>query len=216
MGDDGDIMEEGGDEEGGLEEAEEEGINPVMIAVPAVAVLGAVAAYAFMGGKKDKQGEDNGFNADNISLDGFKEGKTEALGAAAIGATGLALIGYSLMSGGTAAPVASGFLATDTAKAVAAATGVLSVGGGIWKREAIADWWNGEKEDKELTKLNKTVTELKSEVATMKKTVMTTEEEGDWTKLKDKKKDELSEEDQKKKKDELSEEDQTGPQRQRK
>merc|ERR1719229_137382 len=143
MGDDGDIMEEGGDEEGGLEEAEEEGINPVMIAVPAVAVLGAVAAYAFMGGKKDKKGEDNGFNADNISLDGFKEGKTEALGAAAIGATGLALIGYLLMSGGTAAPVASGFLATDTGKAVAAATGVLSVGGGIWKREAIADWWNG-------------------------------------------------------------------------
>merc|ERR1719229_398731 len=141
MGDDGDIMEEGGDEEGGLEEAEEEGINPVMIAVPAVAVLGAVAAYAFMGGKKDKKGEDNGFNADNISLDGFKEGKTEALGAAAIGATGLALIGYSLMSGGTAAPVASGFLATDTGKAVAAATGVALIGGGIHQKDRIAGWF---------------------------------------------------------------------------
>jgi len=134
---DGDEDLEGQDEMGDdlIGGEEEEGLNPLMIAVPAAAALG-IGAYFLMKGNEKEQGDKEGFNTDNITLKGLQDGETEAVAAAGL-ATALVAGTAMMMSGGTTIPATAGFLSTAGGKAAVAGTGLLATSaaghaGGLW------------------------------------------------------------------------------------
>lgn len=132
---------EGEDDMGGdLTEEEEEGLNPLMIAVPAAAAV-AVGAYFFMNqGQKEKQ-EDKPL-MDRLTVDGLKNDSEVQIAAGATAAVaGLGL--YALLGGAPTAPVSTGFMASTGAMATAGAgaLGVVGTLGHKYIHPANGRWW---------------------------------------------------------------------------
>jgi len=108
---------EGDDMGGDLTEEEEEGLNPLMIAVPAAAAL-AVGGYFLMNQGKNEKQEDKPFT-ERLTMEGLqKDSEVQAAAGLTAVATGLGL--YALLgSGGPTAPVSTGFLASTAGLATA-------------------------------------------------------------------------------------------------
>jgi len=139
---DGDEDLEGQDEMGDdlIGGEEEEGLNPLMIAVPAAAAL-AVGGYFLMNQGKQEKNEDKPL-MDRLTMEGLqKDSEVQAAAAATAAVTGLGL--YALLGGGGQTPVATGFLSSGAGMAATGlgATGVLG-GLGYYGGKRMG-WWGG-------------------------------------------------------------------------
>jgi len=157
---------EGEDDMGGdLTEEEEEGLNPLMIAVPAAAAV-AVGAYFFMNqGQKEKQ-EDKPL-MDRLTVDGLKNDSEVQIAAGATAAVaGLGL--YALLGGAPTAPATAGFLSTGLGMGLAGATGIGSVGV-LGHRAYTGKWiWGGAAKKSAMETYKEELAQLKATAATKK------------------------------------------------
>jgi len=167
---------EGDEMNGDLAEEEEEGLNPLMIAVPAAAAL-AVGGYFLMNqGKKENQ-EDKPFT-ERLTMEGLqKDSEVQVAAAAATAVTGLGL--YALLGGGGATgPVSTGFLASNAGLATVG-LGVPAGAFGLYKGY---QWWNNKddtttSEDPKLTALKDTQKQKEEALEAFKKTIRSEEQE---------------------------------------
>lgn len=164
---------EGDEMNGDLAEEEEEGLNPLMIAVPAAAAL-AVGGYFLMNqGKKENQ-EDKPFT-ERLTMEGLqKDSEVQVAAAAATAVTGLGL--YALLGGGGATgPVSTGFLASNAGLATVG-LGVPAGAFGLYKGY---QWWNDKttSEDPKLTALKDTQKQKEEALEAFKKTIRSEEQE---------------------------------------
>jgi len=127
---------EGDEMTGDLAEEEEEGLNPLMIAVPAVAVAAAGALYFMNKDKKENQ-EDKPFT-ERLTMEGLqKDSEVQVAAAAATAVTGLGL--WALLGGGGATPPASaGFLASPLGTGLAGMT--VLTGTGLAAAKGLGKW----------------------------------------------------------------------------
>jgi len=175
---DGDEDLEGQDEMGDdlIGGEEEEGLNPLMIAVPAAAAL-AVGGYFLMNQGKQEKNEDKPL-MDRLTMEGLqKDSEVQAAAAATAAVTGLGL--YALLGGGGATgPVSTGFLASNAGLATVG-LGVPAGAFGLYKGY---QWWNDKddtttSEDPKLTALKDTQKQKEEALEAFKKTIRSEEQE---------------------------------------
>jgi len=117
-----------GEDQNEIGEEEEEAMNPLVVAAPVVLVGGALAAYFLMNGGKKDENQQNELTMDNVTFDGLKEGKTEAVAAAGLATALVAGTAMMMGGGGSGTVPAAGFLANNALLLGGGATGLGALG----------------------------------------------------------------------------------------